>query len=154
MDATAMVEPLHYTGCGLPNIWLRNGFVVEETSYGEAVSIDNLDGLHCAIGLDLANNKPNLTSNEVRFLRKEMDLPQVQLAQLLGVVEATVRNWENGRAEIPGPADRILRTLYLEFAEEESLVREKLERISQLNREEHERQITFAESDGTWRTAA
>ena len=148
----------HYESCGLPNVWLRNGFMIRETKYGEAVSIQNLDGLHRAIGLDLANNKRTLTNDEVRFLRKEMDLPQVQLAQLLGVNESTVRNWESSdekRAGIPGPADRILRTLYLEYINEGSRVRENLVRISQLNRDSHEREcLEYAEDEDCWRIAA
>lgn len=149
----------HYESCGLPNVCLRNGYTIKETKYGEAVSIHNLEGLHRAIGLNLVNNKPTmLTGQEVRFLRKEMDLPQVQLAALLGVSESTVRNWESddeARPGITGPADRMLRTLYLEFVNEESKVRETLERISQLNRNQHEQEcLEFAEEDGQWLAAA
>lgn len=145
----------HYESCGLPGIWLRNGFVARETHYGEAVSIHNLEGLHRAIGLDLVNNKPALNSADIRFLRKEMDLPQAQLASLLSVSESTVRNWENGRAEVPGPADRMLRTLYLELIQEESKIRDMLERISQLNRDLHERESReYTEKGGNWSAAA
>ena len=148
-------ELYHYDSCGLPDIWLQNGFEVKQTRYGEAVSIHNLGGLHRAIGLDLVRNKPTLNGAEVRFLRKEMDFPQAQLASLLDVSESTVRNWESGRANVPGPADRILRTLYLEFAREESRIRETLERISQLNRDRHENvRRAFAEQGGNWGLAA
>lgn len=147
--------PFHYDSCGLPNIRLKNGFTIKETQYGEAVSVHNLEGLHRAIGLGLVNNKPTLSSDEVRFLRKEMDLPQIQLAALLGVSESTVRNWERERTEVPGPADRMLRTLYLEFVNEGSTVREALERVSQLNRDQHEfKCLEFAEADGEWLVAA
>jgi len=141
--------PFHYDSCGLPNIRLKNGFTIKESNYGEVVSIHNLEGLHRAIGLGLVNNKPTLSCDEVRFLRKEMDLPQVQLAALLGVSESTVRNWEKDRAEVPGPADRMLRTLYLEFVNEGST------RVSQLNRDQHELGcLEFSEMDGEWLVAA
>ena len=65
----------HYTECGLPDVTLKNGYEVKETSYGEAVSIHNLEGLHRAIGMHLATETPALTGNEIRFLRKELDLP-------------------------------------------------------------------------------
>lgn len=35
----------HYVQCGLGNIWLSNGFRVEQTPYGQAVSIDNAEAL-------------------------------------------------------------------------------------------------------------
>jgi len=149
----------HYTSCGLPNICLRNGYTVKETKYGEAVSIHNLKGLHRAIGLDIVNNKPTLSSDEVRFLRKEMDLPQKQLAILLDVSETTIRNWEsngNNRADISGPADRVLRKIYLEYIKQESSLRDILERLAKLNRDRHEQDcLEFAESeDGEWLAAA
>ena len=40
----------HYTGCGLDNIYLANGFERKVTPYGEGVSIADADGLHEAIG--------------------------------------------------------------------------------------------------------
>jgi len=148
----------HYKSCGLPNVCLRNGYTVKETKYGEAVSIHNLEGLHRAIGLGLVNNNRTLSSDEVRFLRKEMDLPQAQLATLLDVSESTVRNWESSdesRADIPGPADRVLRKIYLEYINENSSLREILERLAQLNRDRHELKcLEFTETDGEWLTAA
>lgn len=151
-------ELFHYKSCGLPKVCLRNGYTVKETKYGEAVSIHNLEGLHRVIGLGLVHNNRTLTSDEVRFLRKEMDLPQAQLATLLDVSESTVRNWESGgegRADIPGPADRVLRKIYLEYINENSSLREILERLAQLNRDRHELEcLEFAETDGEWLVAA
>jgi len=151
-------ELYQYTSCGLPNVCLKNGYTVKETKYGKAVAIHNLEGLHRAIGLDIVRNKGALTGAEVRFLRKEMDLPQVQLADLLGVAESSVRNWESsddGRADIQGPADRILRQMYLEYIKEESTLHDILERLTRLNRERHALEcLKFAESGGAWLAAA
>lgn len=146
----------HYVSCGLRNIWLRNGFEISQTPYGEAVAIHNLKGLHKAIGLDLVRNKPRLTGGEVRFLRKEMDLPQAQLAKMLAVSENTIRAWENDRQAITGPAERILRQLFLEYANERSELRELIDRISQLNRDRHEteKRLEFLETEGQWQAAA
>ena len=87
----------HYMSCGLRNIYLRNGFKVKETPYGRAVAIQDVEGLHRAIGLHLVRNKKHLTGAEVRFLRKGLDMSQVTLAKCLEVGEITVRNWESGR---------------------------------------------------------
>ncbi|TWP39194.1 transcriptional regulator, partial [Xylella fastidiosa subsp. fastidiosa] len=36
----------HYTESGLGNVWLRNGFTVHKTPYGDGIAIDNLPSLH------------------------------------------------------------------------------------------------------------
>lgn len=105
----------HYTECGLPNVWLVNGFVKEKTAYGIGMSIHDVDGLHRAIG-NMLTNKIKLTGAEIRFLRKEMRLSQRGLGDLLGVQEQTVLLWErNGK--IPKTADRMLRLIYKEHAD-------------------------------------
>lgn len=63
------IEPLHYTQCGLPDVWLLNGFCRRETPYGDAVSVENINGLHRAIALYLVKKKAELTGSELRFLR-------------------------------------------------------------------------------------
>ena len=49
--------PHHYTQCGLGNVYLRNGFEVVSTKYGEAIRIHDMDGLHGAIGMYLIREK-------------------------------------------------------------------------------------------------
>lgn len=146
-----------YTSCGLPSIFLRNGFVVSETPYGEAVAIHDVEGLHRAIGLNIICRKSVLSPEEVRFLRKELDLSQTHLAKILGVSETTVRNWEStseNRAGINGPADRVLRALYREAVDGNGRIREMLEHISELNRDAHKERIELEETDSGWQEAA
>ena len=146
----------HYKSCGLENIYLRNGFVEKSTPYGEAVSIHDLEGLHRAIGLHIVKQNPELLSKEeVAFLRKELDLPQRQMASLLDVNESTYRNWESGRSKISGPADRLLRALYLDTVCGNGRTRELLERISQLNREAYgASRLELEELGGGWTASA
>lgn len=151
---------LHYLGCGLPNVWLRNGYEERGTAYGKAVSVQDVEGLHRAIGLMLVRDKPLLSRAEVRFLRKELDLSQGALGQMLGVGETTVRGWESPRGRIPRPAERLLRQIYLESQQEDSLLRELIERIAQIDREAHTARLEFERDssghgdDGEWRSAA
>ncbi len=51
----------HYTDGGLRNVWLANGYQVQKTPYGEAVAIDDLEGLTQAICTALTNNPSKLT---------------------------------------------------------------------------------------------
>lgn len=146
----------HYQSCGLENVFLRNGYVERDTPYGMTFSIHDIEGLHKAIGLHIVCCKPGLLSDrEVVFLRTELDLPQRQLAQLIGVGESTVRNWESGRGPIQGPADRILRTLYKDAVCGNGKVKALLDQISQLNREGYSAvSLEMEEVDGGWLASA
>src|SRR5262245_51489104 len=104
----------HYIECGLSNIYLVNGFNIIETSLGKAVSINNVDGLHNAIGLFLISTMKDLSGSEIRFLRHEMLMSQKTLSSLLGVSEQEIRRWENGKIKIPKPSESLLRLLYRE----------------------------------------
>ena len=67
----------HYEECSLSHIWLCNGYTIEQDEeYGELVSIHSVHDLHNAIGLHLITNKLELNGEEIRFLRKEMNLSQ------------------------------------------------------------------------------
>ena len=39
IQRTVEANEYHYVECGLPNVWLRNGFEKKQTPYGEGVSI-------------------------------------------------------------------------------------------------------------------
>jgi DNA-binding transcriptional regulator YiaG len=107
-------EPLHYTACGLDDVYLLSGYELHQTPYGNGVSVTDVDGLHRAIGLHLARDKKVLNGKEIRFLRKQMDLTQAELAELLGVTSQTVARWEKGEFETQAPSELMIRLLYLD----------------------------------------
>lgn len=106
-------EPYRYTMCGLDNIFLLNGYVVETHDGEEYVSIKDRDGLHKAIGRYLIRHRKGLAPKEIRFLRKTMDLTQAELAEKLGNDSQSVARWEKGICEMPGMADKLLRITFL-----------------------------------------
>ncbi|MCE6007569.1 helix-turn-helix domain-containing protein [Acinetobacter soli] len=141
----------HYTESGLRNVWLENGYIEKETPYGKAVSFIDLDGLHRAIGLHLVNHKPRLTGAEVRYLRKEMNLSQEGLADILGVSDSSVRAWENHRTKIPKPSERLLRVMYKGSVDKESDIRIMLDKIAHLDRQMYENKANFSHKQkGGW----
>ncbi len=148
-------QAYHYVESGLDYVYLKNGFTVKQTPYGFATSIHDLHGLHRVIGLDVINNSPRLSGDEVRFLRKEMDLAQNDLAGLLSVSESTIRNWEKERNKsgITGSAASLLRQLYIEHIDEDGPTRELIERIARLNRDGYRNKIALEETDQGWQTA-
>ena len=127
-----------YTMSGLDYIWLKNGYRVRETQHGEAVSIEDMEGLHRLIAQDIVSNRVTLTGSEFRFLRKELKLSQESLASVLGNEAQTVSLWERGEVAVPKMADRMLRALYIETTTGEAGVRQAVERINDLEREIHE----------------
>lgn len=105
-------EPHHYKACGLDDVYLLNGFTVEETDYGRGVSVHNVEDLHQAIGLRVISDKKPLSAREFRFLRKQMGFTQEQLAKRLRVDAQTVARYEKDQTAIPGATDAVLRFLY------------------------------------------
>jgi len=108
-------KPLHYTACGLDDVYLFNGFTREVVDGEEYITIQDLDRLWGAIGLRLVTEKKVLAPKEIRFLREHMDLTQAELGKLMRVSDQTVARWEKGITDsFEGPADFALRVLFLE----------------------------------------
>ena len=147
----AIKEPYHYTACGLDNVYLLGGYEVHQTDEGEGVSIRDLDGLHRAIGLSLAQHKKFLQPKEFRWFRKQLDLTQSELASFLECDAQTVARWEKGENNMRGAADRLVRVLYIERVEKGLDVRKLLESLVALDDVE-ERQTFEATADG-WKMA-
>jgi DNA-binding transcriptional regulator YiaG len=121
--------PYRYTMCGLDDIYLTSGYKRTETDYGPGVVIDDMDGLHRAIGEHLVTSKKALNEKEVRFLRHQMDLTQADLGDLLRVTDQTVARWEKSECPIPGPAELLLRVLYLGHVSKKVDVRKLAEKL-------------------------
>lgn len=143
----------HYLECGLKNIYLVNGFeILRDPVYGECVSVADARGLHKAIGLDLIHNKPRLTGAEFRFLRKELDLSQSALADLIGNNEQAVARWEK-TGKVPKWADRLLRLLVQDFYGDSTGVTRLIEKVRALDCGKQERRV-FEDVNEHWKLAA
>jgi DNA-binding transcriptional regulator YiaG len=107
-------EPLHYTACGLDDVYLVNGFTRETIDGEQYTTIEDMDNLWKAICLHLVTKRKALAPKEIRYLRGQMDMTQAELASLVRVSDQTIARWEKGHGDaIPGPADLMLRVLYL-----------------------------------------
>ena len=67
-----MKQLFHYTACGLPNVWLENGYAKKETKYGTAISVKDVDGLHKLLATKLIEKNSLLAGYEFRFLRVQL----------------------------------------------------------------------------------
>jgi DNA-binding transcriptional regulator YiaG len=106
----------HFLDSGLGDVWLENGVNDFDTAYGPGTSITDLDGLHRAIGLWLVRRPAPLDGAALRFIRRDLDATQPDLARRLGVEEQALRRWEKVRTRpLHGAVDRLLRGLYSEW---------------------------------------
>ncbi|MCW5557872.1 MAG: helix-turn-helix domain-containing protein [Verrucomicrobiae bacterium] len=49
------------------------------------------------------------TASDIVRVRRQLGLPQVKFAKLLGISEDTLQNWEQGRRKPAGPAKVLLK---------------------------------------------
>ncbi len=140
----------HYSECGLPNVYLKNGFILEQVDGEEYLSIEDVDGLHHAIALQLAEKKQSLTGREFRFFRQLFNHSRRVLGELLGVDQQTVGRWEKGESAIPKTVDAAIRQLYLESVNEDSNLSFLLQRLAEAEAEEMMSDIVMEEKDHHW----
>lgn len=100
----------YYKACGL-DIYLLNGFTLEETPYGTGVTIQHLDGLHQAIAQDLIEKKSLLEPNQFRYLRNYLELSQGAFGDYIGRSALTVARWEKNQVPLPEYASKQMRIL-------------------------------------------
>ncbi len=105
-------DPYHYKACGLDNIYLLNGYDIEEHDNEKHVFVRNMDELHQAIGRHIVTKRKGLTGPEIRFLRNTLNLTQSELASELGNNAQSIARWEKRQVEIPGDAEKWLRVFF------------------------------------------
>lgn len=150
-----MNAALHFTDCGLDNVYLVNGFHYGQTGNGEEVLvIQDLTGLHVAIARVVTESPQQLDAKTFKFLRKHLDMAQRQIAEVLGVTEESVSLWERARQPVPKYADLILRTLVKEKCSGNAELVRAIERYNELDRDEHEDQLRLQLDQDAWREAA
>ena len=142
-------ELYHYTESGLDNVFLIDGFTYKDTPRGRSVFIQNIDGLHKAIGRALIREERPLSPKEFRFPEIELLLSQRSLGKLLGVKELTVARWEKNETTIPRLADGMIRCLYAEHIKAKGNLTKILERIADLE-DWIDQALTLKETENGW----
>ncbi len=136
-----------YKDGGLKNIWLANGYKVQKTPYGEAVAVDDLDGLTVAICLALTKKPSKLTGAEFRYLRQGLMMSQPSLGQVLGVTNQAVALWEK-TGKVPKMADTAMRLIYTAHAKGNEQVKNI---VTALNESERF-MVVLSETSKGWRS--
>ncbi|MDE2486137.1 MAG: hypothetical protein KGO51_01955 [Alphaproteobacteria bacterium] len=146
-------ELLHYTACGLDNVYLASGYQVREIGGERYISVRDVEDLHEAIALFLARKRKVLSGKEVRFIRKYLGLTQRELGAWLKVSDQSIARYEKDQTVLDGAADTLLRLLVAAKAEESIDVRAELERIQESD-DASDADLTFERADDEWRAAA
>jgi len=144
---------MHYPQCGLDDVYLCGGYEIETIDGEEFITVKDIDGLRNAIGVALIRGKKLLSGKEIRFLRRELDLTQSEMARFLGCDAQQVARYEKGTNKMPGSADRLLRLIYKEHTCGSINVTEILRSLDQLDSRLDEKQV-FEATDEGWKSAA
>jgi putative zinc finger/helix-turn-helix YgiT family protein len=108
-----------YSESGLDNIILGDTPMYICECGEEMPIISHIESLNRVIAFELIKLKNHLTGKEARFIRKQLGMKAVQLAEILGVDKVTVSRWENDNNPIGNANDRLIRLLYLTKMAEE-----------------------------------
>lgn len=145
----------HYTGCGLDNIYLSNGYTFHETPYGDGYSIANAEALHQVIAITLVLQSEVFEGQELAFLRKMLQLTQAQFADKIGVKRESYAEWECKRDKqlISKPADRLVRFIYISSLARSSAITELTENLTFIQKNHKSKKLVFDRDKKTdqWR---
>jgi transcriptional regulator with XRE-family HTH domain len=61
----------------------------------------------------LGDHAQGVAPKEIKFLRQQMDMTQPELGARLRLSDQSVARWEKDQCGLPGPADLMLRVLFL-----------------------------------------
>lgn len=107
-------QPYKYDESGLDVILLGIPQYVCDSCGEKYVALPNIQKLHRCIGrLICEKRKALLKSEEIKFLRKDLQLKAKELALTLGIAPQTLSRWENGKKPIGEAHDRLLRSIYM-----------------------------------------
>jgi putative transcriptional regulator len=124
------MKTYHYTQCGLDNVYLMNGWSIDETG---ALFIENIHDLHKFIGQSLVFLNRKLRGREVRYIRHYLDLSQKTFGERLGVDYQSVLGWEKGKTKVTKSIDLFIKSLFHEYLNENSRVVDVIDQISDLD---------------------
>jgi DNA-binding transcriptional regulator YiaG len=104
----------HYTECGLNNIIIEGLSVLIDDEGDEVIEIPYINELHRAIASGIVLHERGMSGAELRFLRSEIGMTQVELANFLHKEKQTIGRWERAEFEIDGSSETMIRKLAIE----------------------------------------
>ena len=120
----------HYKESGLDNYWLSPDlYELGEYDGMETVTFSKLFDIQAAIGMHICSFDRPLGPKEIRFLRTELGFSQADMGRALGYKDkqrvAAAEKQNTSRQALLGPADLLLRQLYLGYLGQQPLIGEE-----------------------------
>jgi putative zinc finger/helix-turn-helix YgiT family protein len=112
-DSTRLTKGSYvYKESGLTDVTLSNVELIHcDNCQNEDPIIANIEGLHALIADALIKKPARLKGQELRFLRKHLELTARRLAGILHVDPATISKWENEEDPVGPQSDLLMRAL-------------------------------------------
>lgn len=116
-----------FSECGLPAVELQGVEIVKCGKCGnEEVIIPRMNELMRLLALAVVSRPVRLRGEEVRFLRKYLNMTQSQFAELIHVHKSSLSKWENDEDKVGEQSDRLIRAVALVLGEG---LKEKMEEV-------------------------
>jgi DNA-binding transcriptional regulator YiaG len=103
----------HMTGIGLSNVYLLNGFHIDSDDGDEAISYENIAGLYFEIGRAISSKPYTMRPDEFRFVRKQLEMSQSEVATLFDKSDQAIAKWEKGLLPVPKAESSLLKIVWL-----------------------------------------
>lgn len=110
-------------GTGLPNVSLKNGYMVDQSDEGQVTTYKSLDRLYEAIATAIANRRAPLTGAEFKFLRRRTGMSQEQVGAMVDKTDQAIAKWEKGQAAVPVADGNMMRLAWLSMHSRRDIAR-------------------------------
>lgn len=121
MSENNLLEPYHYTECGLDNVYLYNIPVVKDVEGEEVVCIPKVNKLHKIIAEGIVYKKGLLDAKEIKFLRTQLGFTQEDFAKILGKKGLSLGRWERGETKLDVTTDILIRMVSVKYLDMENV---------------------------------
>jgi transcriptional regulator with XRE-family HTH domain len=127
-------KPYHYTGVGLPNVYLVGvEYSIDLESGEESVGIPCLPDLLHALAVAVVTKQSALTGDELRFLRKRLCRSSKDFAAMVGLTSEQYSRIENGAVLTP-PNDKLIRLMFISLNLLKSILsKDLMEKVAEAN---------------------
>lgn len=140
----------HYTESGLDDIWLVDGYEIDEEGN---LFIYDIEALHEAIAMNIILSPEGIEPKEIRYIRHYLDWSQKALAEHLGVDAQSVARWEKGQHPIQAPAEKLLKILAMGYITDDK-ISGIVDHLADIDNNRVSDKVKFTHEEGRWAEAA
>ena len=101
-------------GCGLNNVYIKNGYKLENVDGLDTVAYFDLPNLYKQLARAISLRKDTLNAEEFRFLHKRLGSSQAEVGAIGDKTEQAVAKWGKGTQPVPKAEANLLRLKVLD----------------------------------------